>query len=195
MAGPIPASQPSACRSAHPAIAGLRLTTRSARPTSWPSARRSATTVATPASPGPCSSGSTRTPSPARRWRPRSKCSPPTTSTWSSTSMTATRRPRSSRMPSWPIAAAGRGGLADGIGHRANALLEGSLVGVRRVPFARAIRTKHVHRRGGHVQDLSRKLRNRGSSRADRAAGAGCGRIRARSLRVAGECSTPDAEP
>ena len=49
-------------------------------------------------------------------------------------------------------------GITDGIGRRANALLEGSLVGVRRVPFARAIRTEHVHRRdyiGPYVEDLA----------------------------------------
>ena len=48
--------------------------------------------------------------------------------------------------------------ITDGIGRRANALLERSLAGVRRVPFARAIRTEHVHRRDyicPYVEDLA----------------------------------------
>jgi phosphoglucomutase len=49
-------------------------------------------------------------------------------------------------------------GITDGIGRGANAMLAGSLAGVRRIPFARAIRSEYVHRRdfiGPYVEDLS----------------------------------------
>jgi hypothetical protein len=76
----------------------------STRRISWRSARRSAGIAARRAWTGRCSSASIHMPSLAPLWPPRWKRSPPTGWTRSSTSTTTTRRPRSSRTPSWPIA-------------------------------------------------------------------------------------------
>ena len=90
-------------------------TARSPNRTSSPSRKPSATTAANSISTARSTWARTRTPFPARRSTPRSKCWPPTASKRSSSPTTASRRRPSSRGRSSSTTAAAREHLADGI--------------------------------------------------------------------------------